>query len=87
MWLNGDQLPETDDHGRPLHDASYLVLFNAHHDVIEFTLPKHEGSWVTEVDTAFETSEPPPGTAAPRETYPVKGRSIVILREAPGTAT
>ena len=87
MWLNGEQLPETDDHGRALRDASFLVLFNAHHDVIEFRLPEHGGGWATEADTSFETGEPPPERPAPQGTYPLQGRSLVVLRQVPAGAS
>jgi glycogen operon protein len=81
MWLNGEQLPETDDRGRQLHDASFLVLFNAHHDVIDFKLPENPGGWKTEVDTASETGEPPQERASPQGSYPLQGRSLVVLRQ------
>jgi glycogen operon protein len=58
MWLNGEELPETDERGRALHDDSFLVLFNAHHDAIDFTLPQlAEGwGWRTELDTSSATA-------------------------------
>jgi glycogen operon protein len=87
MWLNGDRLPETDERGRALRDASYLVLFNAHHDVIDFKLPDHPGGWATEVDTSFDTGEPGPDAAAPQGAYPLQGRSLVVLRQVPAGAT
>jgi glycogen operon protein len=80
MWLNGDWLPESDDRGRQLQDASYLVLFNAHHDRIDFKLPAGVG-WRTEVDTAFDTGDPPQELGSPQETYPLEGRSLVVLRQ------
>jgi glycogen operon protein len=85
MWLNGERLPETDERGRPLHDASFLVLFNAHHDVIEFQLPDPgDGStWLGEVDTSTETGEVPAERARPDGTYPLQGRSLVVLRQVP----
>ncbi len=85
MWLYGESLPETDERGRPLRDASYLVLFNAHHDVIDFKLPDAgEGvEWKTVIDTSFETGEPSLEVASPRGTYPLQGRSLALLREIP----
>jgi glycogen operon protein len=85
MWLNGDDLPETDERGRQLHDASFLVLFNAHHDVIPFRLPDPGAgaSWVGEVDTASDTGDVPPDRARPRDSYPLQGRSLVVLRQLP----
>ncbi len=80
MWLNGEWLPETDERGRQLQDSSYLVLFNAHHDPVDFKLP--DGfSWRTEVDTAFDTGEPPAGAPQPSGQYSVQGRSLVVLRQ------
>ena len=83
MWLYGESLPETDERGRVLHDASYLVLFNAHHDLIEFKLPDAgEGaSWTAEIDTFHETGEPAAEQKRPQGSYPLQGRSLVLLRE------
>jgi glycogen operon protein len=88
MWLNGEQLPETDERGRPLQDASFLVLFNAHHDLIEFKLPDPEGGgWCGEIDTSTDTGDVPPEQRAPQGTYPLQGRSLAVLRQAaPGSA-
>jgi isoamylase len=83
MWLNGEGLPETDIRGRPLHDDSFLVLFNAHHDKIDFTLPQlPEGwGWRADVDTWFDEGTPSPDLATPQGPYPLQGRSLAILRE------
>ncbi|MGZ5047020.1 MAG: glycogen debranching protein GlgX [Usitatibacter sp.] len=83
MWLHGESLPETDERGRALRDSSYLVLFNAHHDMIEFKLPGEGDSieWRTELDTSFESGEPPADNASPRGTYSLQGRSLALLRE------
>ncbi|HXF78173.1 MAG TPA: glycogen debranching protein GlgX [Usitatibacter sp.] len=88
MWLYGEALPETDERGRQLVDASYLVLFNAHHDVIEFKLPDPGAGihWRTEVDTSTDSGEPPQDRMSPQGTYPVQGRSLVLLREVPSGA-
>ena len=84
MWLDGDQIGETDDRGRALRDDSFLVLFNAHHDQIDFKLPDPPGgaSWHTEADTAFDNGEPGPDRATPSGSYPLQGRSLVLLRQA-----
>ncbi len=89
MWLNGEKLPETDERGRPLHDASFLVLFNAHDERIDFRLPALEegATWVTELDTADVMGNAAPERAAPVDSYPLDGRSLVVLRQrAPGPA-
>jgi glycogen operon protein len=83
MWLYGDHLPESDLRGRPLHDDSFLVLFNAHHDQIDFTLPAlPEGwGWRTDVDTSFVDGTPAAEVSMPQGTYPLQGRSLAVLRE------
>jgi isoamylase len=85
MWLNGEELPETDERGRALQDASFLVLFNAHHDVIPFTLPAlaEGGRWHAEIDTTGDEGEPAADAAVPVGTYPLQGRSLVVLRQVP----
>ena len=85
MWLNGDWLPETDERGHPLHDASFLVLFNAHHDVIDFKLPEIGGRWHPEIDTSYDTGIPDPQKGPLDGTYPLQGRSLVLLRQLPAT--
>jgi hypothetical protein len=59
------------------------VLFNAHHDLIDFKLPDPGpgGSWKIEVDTSFDDGEPPPDAPPPGETYPLQGRSLALLRQ------
>jgi glycogen operon protein len=82
MWLYADHMPETDERGQPLHDATYLVIFNAHDGLIDFVLPHVEGrSWRTELDTRTARGEAPPELSTPSERYPVEGRTLVLLRE------
>ncbi|MEU4538429.1 glycogen debranching protein GlgX [Streptosporangium sp. NPDC023825] len=80
VFLNGEAITEPDRRGRRIVDDSFLLLFNAHHDVIKFTLPKDYGEmWLTEIDTAM------PITVDTRvcragESVPVVGRSVRVLR-------
>ena len=54
VFLNGEAITEPDRRGRPIMDDSFLLLFNAHHDDIQFTIPKDYGEmWLTEIDTAM----------------------------------
>ncbi|GHH68841.1 glycogen operon protein GlgX homolog [Streptosporangium violaceochromogenes] len=80
VFLNGDAITEPDRRGRRITDDSFLLLFNAHHDVIVFTIPKDHGeTWVTEIDTAEPVTT---GTRVCRagEEVPVDGRSVRVLR-------
>ena len=54
VFLNGSAIPEPDRRGQRTLDDSFLVMFNAHHEPITFTLPDEEygDRWIPEVDTA-----------------------------------
>jgi glycogen operon protein len=56
VFLNGDALRERDEDGRPVRDDSFLLLFNAHHDTLGFTVPAAAfgHSWQVAVDTAAD---------------------------------
>ncbi|MBI5616645.1 MAG: glycogen debranching protein GlgX [Gammaproteobacteria bacterium] len=80
VYLSGDAVLDTDQRGRRLHDDSFLLLLNAHHDTVPFTLPAiHPAAgWQVVVDTAGngDTRLLQAGTARA-----VDGRSLVLLRE------
>jgi isoamylase len=86
VYLSGDALRETDRRGRPVHDASFIVLFNAHHDTIGFRLPAFDGhaTWFTQIDTASETGRPQTAEIESGEEYPLQGRSLALLRKVDG---
>jgi glycogen operon protein len=67
---------------RPGIDASVLLVFNAWHEAIEFTLPPlPEGvGWSRLVDTALEPQEAQ--QFAPGHDYVVTGRSVLALATA-----
>jgi glycogen operon protein len=78
VCLGGDALDEVDARGRSVRDATFLMLFNAHHDAIAFTLPRDGGrSWRVLIDTArgAEAAQ----AIADREAYPLEGRSFALL--------
>ncbi|TDC04157.1 glycogen debranching enzyme GlgX [Nonomuraea longispora] len=80
VFLNGDAITEPDRRGRPIRDDSFLLLFNAHHDTIQFTIPKDYGEmWHTEIDTAMPINV---GSRMSRagEAVAVPGRSVRVLR-------
>jgi isoamylase len=84
MYLSGDALDETDSRGRALRDQSFLVLFNAHHDVIPFRLPAmgSGAAWLPEIDTSRDDGAPEGGPIAAGTEYPLQGRSLAVLRQA-----
>jgi glycogen operon protein len=82
VYLSGAGLDESDMRGRPVRDASFLLLFNAHHDAVPFRLPGAAGGeWFPQLDTAFDTGKPDGGALATGMQYPLQGRSLALLRQ------
>ena len=67
MRLAGNLINERDERGEPIEGDTLLVLLNAHHETISFTLPAHgdEEFWELVLSTADVTQqELHSGTAA-----------------------
>ncbi len=84
VFLNGSAIPEPDKRGERTLGDSFLVMFNAHHEPITFTLPDEEYGrvWIPEVDTAareIDAEEFEPGWQ-----IQVDARSVVVLRSPRG---
>ena len=79
IFLNGDAITDRDRRGQRVTDDSFLLLFNAHADAIDWTLPKQWGEWWELVtDTGHPGRE---GEALESsETLQVAGRSVVVLQ-------
>ncbi len=60
VYLNGQGITETDMRGQRLVDDSFILMFNAYHEPIEFTLPSEQygASWKMIVDTDQDTGHP-----------------------------
>ena len=82
VYLAGAGLTETDSHGRPLRDDNFLLLFNAHHDVVPFRLPAYGGRWVAMLDTSHQDGLAPDGTLDSGAEYALNGRSLALLLHA-----
>jgi isoamylase len=85
VFLNGEGIPYMGLRGEPVRDDSMLILFNAYHEPLPFTLPGPEfgDSWEVVVDTAvWEVPEPRP-VAAAKTTVDVAGRSAQLLIRVP----
>ena len=80
VFLNGSAIPETDTRGNPIVDDSFLLLFNAHYEDIDFVLPEeiYGLEWTSVIDTATPDVTPVPlGAGA---TVRAGARSIMVLR-------
>jgi glycogen operon protein len=86
MLLSGQGLDETDERGRRVSDAHFLVLLNAHHEDVAFTLPASRpgARWSAWMDTSREDGLRPVDTYDAGVAYPLQARSMVVLMERRG---
>jgi glycogen operon protein len=84
VFLNGDEIPNRGPRGERIVDDSLLLLFSAHHEPIDFTIP--EGGYGEQWDLAFDTAEPLAAEASRQykagDEVRVEARSLVVLRRA-----
>lgn len=83
LRLAGDAIDESDAKGRPIVDDTLLILLNAHHTPLAFTLPAHKSGirWCPLLDTALAGETGKPVTILKGgERYDMEGRSIAVLR-------
>jgi glycogen operon protein len=83
VYLAGAAIERRDRHGQPVKDNNFLLLFNAHHEMIPFKLPQFltGKSWWTVLDTAAVEKPFAQNRIAPGNEYPLHGRSLALLRE------
>ncbi|WP_353828487.1 glycogen debranching protein GlgX [Agromyces sp. SYSU T0242] len=81
VFLNGQGIRERDRRGERIVDRHFIVLFNAHDDTVEFTIPEHELSpeWEVLIDTAGRRADSDP--IRPGAAIPLEQRSLVVLRQ------
>ena len=81
--LAGDAIEETDQQGRAITDDTLLLLLNAHHEALSFTLPAHKRGvrWQPLLDTSFDQDTAHPVTMLKGgDSYEVPARTVVLLR-------
>ncbi len=84
VFLNGQAISSMDARGRPVTDDHFLLIFNAWHEPVEFTVPHgiDTGSW----DIVFDTSRTlgqDEDQWLPGATHTVQARSSVVLTAVP----
>jgi isoamylase len=86
VYLNGEGIPERDELGRRVVSDSFLLLFNAHHQPVRFTLPGEAYGRMWEI--AVDTADPLRARARRRERDAKPGgrlritaRSLMVLRK------
>ncbi|GLZ04641.1 glycogen operon protein GlgX homolog [Actinomadura sp. NBRC 104412] len=82
VFLNGDAITEPDPRGRPIEDDSFLLLFNAHSEPVDFVLPGAEYGerWEFTLDTADPRATGERPRVKARDQVTVADRSLTVLR-------
>jgi glycogen operon protein len=79
MRLDGRTLGDVDENGELISDGDLLLILNAHHEPVSFTIPvwDSEEPWEVELDT----SRPQNGgyRVGPEQTIEVAGRAVILL--------
>ena len=87
VFLNGTAIQRPGEHGERVRDDSFYVIFNAHHEPLQFTLPPAQfgSTWTRVLDTAEDA---PPELRRSRraqrlragDKVDVQSRAVVVLR-------
>ncbi|MBX3324870.1 MAG: glycogen debranching protein GlgX [Nitrospira sp.] len=83
LRLAGDAIAETDEKGRPIIDDTLLILLNAHHTPLPFTLPAHKRGvrWRPLLDTSASSFHPKKVRLIKGgEPYEIEARSLAVLQ-------
>jgi glycogen operon protein len=82
--LAGDAINELDEHGQVIRGETLLLLLNAHHEPIPFTLPAHAPTtrWVLVLDTATPDFDRRAQRAKDDVIYLLQDRSLALFRLA-----
>ncbi len=82
LRLDGKGIDVRDEHGRPVEDDTLLILLNAHHEPVPFTLPAFvpKARWGVVFDTHRPDLKPDQEVVAGLEALTLGGRSLALLR-------
>jgi glycogen operon protein len=83
VFLNGEGIREPDLRGERIVDDSFFLLFNGHHEPIEFTLPDLGAGerWDVAIDTAAPMLDDAESRAVKTgEPIEVDARSVLVLQ-------
>ncbi|MBW4440462.1 MAG: glycogen debranching protein GlgX [Plectolyngbya sp. WJT66-NPBG17] len=82
VFLNGSELPDRGPKGGRIRDSSFLLLFNAHWEMLDFVLPARlrQRKWNAIVNTKEPRFITEKMVFTGTKNVPVMGRSIVVLQ-------
>uniref|UniRef100_Q02CI4 Glycogen debranching enzyme GlgX n=1 Tax=Solibacter usitatus (strain Ellin6076) TaxID=234267 RepID=Q02CI4_SOLUE len=80
LQLNGRTLDDVNGAGEPIIDDSFMLIFNPHHEPVQFYMPEQGPSWEVLFNSQFaqQTENPVIG---PGQSYELIAHSAAILRE------
>ena len=84
VYLNGNAISEPDSRGQKITDDSFILMFNAHYEEIEFTLPPRAFGvrWQLLVDTTEEIGYPIEASIIEAKgTITVPSRATMVLKQ------
>jgi isoamylase len=89
VFLHGASIQRPGEHGERVKDDSFYVIFNGHHEPLQFTLPAEPfgTTWIRVLDTS---SDDPPElrrgrrarTLGAEASIEAKPRTILVLRRS-----
>jgi glycogen operon protein len=82
LRLAGDAIDEVDAQGDPVTDDTLLILLNAHHEPLSFTLPAHRPGvkWELALDTRTADGRRLHRPMKGGEVYNLEARCVALLQ-------
>ncbi len=82
VLLNGEEIATTGNRGERIIDENFLLLFSAHYETIEFTLPVtlQDWEWVVIIDTTKPRFVRRGRRYLSDKPIPVEARSVMVLQ-------
>jgi isoamylase len=83
VFLSGSAVDEVDERGQRLTDDNFLLLLNAHHEEVSFSLPTLASgmAWSSLVDTSCSKECGKANQYDAAASYPLRARSIALFIE------
>jgi glycogen operon protein len=81
VFLNGEEIPNRGPRGERIVDDSLLLLFSAHHEPIDFTIPSgpYGEQWEAVLDTANPVMAEGSRVYKAGDEVAMEARSVVVL--------
>jgi glycogen operon protein len=83
VFLNGQGIRSVGPKGEQIIDDSFYIIFNAHHEPLDFRLParKYGTHWIKVIDTVNASVGDGKEEYKAKDSITVESRSIVVLRK------